>query len=87
MSNKVIQERAFEERRLHDHIAWRGICMRCGLKKNVFAEQIKALTGDVYSSHQGVELECSSPRCKGKVMLKGRMAESRAVHLNEIKRR
>ena len=88
MSNlQDIQKRAVKARRQFDHVAWYGICRRCGLTRYVLGKDMYDENKDYTRDLRGEEVECSSPRCTAKVKIHGKVPESRAVHFADIARR
>lgn len=87
MSIKAILQRAEDTKRRYDHIGWRGICRRCGLSHNFLGQDIYKKYKDAHIDMREQELECKSPRCKGRVVSVYRMGEQRALHLCDIGRR
>lgn len=74
----------YRRRARYDSIAWRGVCTRCGLDTNIYAEQ---LLEDKYVDARDMEFICKSRTCKGKIKVFGKMDEKRACHLADIRRR
>lgn len=87
MSLSVIRRRAIQESRGHDHVAWFGKCSKCGIARNVLAEDMKKDYGDCDLDLREVDVKCRSPRCKGFITNMMRMSEERALHLCDITRR
>lgn len=80
-----IQERAVRTRRRFDHVAYRGICPRCGQNKNLLGQQLYNQKRDVYERPE--DYPCSTPDCTGIVKVLYKMNEDRSVHLADISRR
>lgn len=85
MAFKDILEQAVKKRGPYDHIGWRGICRRCGLNYNIFADECKRMFGDVRAEVRNKNIQCK--HCKGSVKILYKMSGERAVHLNSIRRR
>ena len=87
MSIKKIHERASRKRRRYDHVAWEGICRRCGVKKFVFGQDIRRNYGDGYKDIRDEEIKCVIPECRGKIKIKNKLPPLRALHLIDISKR
>lgn len=87
MALKEILERSVSERRRYDHIGWTAICRRCGLSHVYLSEELKRDWKSYRVDLRGKEIECNSPRCKGKLVKMLKMPEERALHLCDIRRR
>ena len=88
MSTKKIHERASRKRRRYDHIAWEGICRRCGVKKFIFGCDIRRNYGDGYKDMRDVEeVRCISSECVGTIKIKNKLPPLRALHLIDISKR
>lgn len=88
---KEIRERSNRERRRYDHIAYVGICRRCGLTTNYLGKDIDEKYHDMYidmrKKGEDGELICKSPRCLGKVKVTDKIHPERAIRLADITRR
>ncbi len=80
-----ILDRAIRTKRRFDHVAYRGICPRCGKNKNLLGQQLYNQGRDVYERPK--DYPCDTPRCNGVVNILYKMNEDRAVHLCDIQRR
>ena len=87
MGLKEIKERSVNERRQYDHIGWTAVCRKCGLSHVYLSEELRRDWRDCRIDLRDKEIECNSPRCKGKLVSIHRMPEERALHLCDIRRR
>ena len=87
MSIKKIHERANRKRRRYDHIAWEGICKKCGIKKFIFGHDIRRDYGDGYKDMRDETIECISQDGAGKIKVKNKLPPLRALHLIDISKR
>jgi hypothetical protein len=87
MYKNVIQ-RANKQRRSTDHIAWEGICTRCGVINKRFGDELQKEFGDFRVDLKGRrDLKCRRSDCLGRVKWYGRMPAEKAIHQNDIRRR
>lgn len=84
---KEVEDRLKTNARPYDHIAWYGVCGRCGSSRYLFHDELKRLGKGNYDDLRGVQVQCKGGRCVSRVMLKGRISNKRATHLNDIRRR
>lgn len=87
MSYKEIIQRAEKERRLSDHIAWDGVCTRCGAVNKKFGDELIEEFGDFRVDLREKDCKCRRSACGGRVHWKGRMTPLQALHQNDIRRR
>jgi len=86
--DKVIQDRIDNHRGPYDHIVWYGPCQRCGSPRYTFVdEMVRRYKYHPTADLTGKEFECKGGRCCRRVRMKGKLPGSKAVHLNDIKRR
>lgn len=87
MTYKEIIQRAEKERRLCDHIAWDGVCVRCGATNKRFGDELLEEFGDFRVDLRELEVRCRRSACEGRVRWYGRMTAKKALHQNDIRRR
>jgi hypothetical protein len=87
MAYKNIIQRADRERRKTDHVAWDGICTRCGVANKRFGDDLLEEFGDFRVDVRELDIRCKSARCTGRVKWYGRMRAEKALHQNDIRRR
>jgi len=87
MSIKKIHDRANRKRGRYDHIAWEGICKKCGIKKFLFGGDIRRDYKDGYKDMRNEEVRCISHECGGKIKIKNKLPPLRALHLIDISKR
>ena len=86
MGLNTILARATKERKTLDHVAWRCVCPRCGIEKNLRGEEVKKMEGDGRKRPEK-EYMCENPRCIGKLKVLYKLDEKRAIHISDIRRR
>jgi hypothetical protein len=87
MTYKKIIQRAEKERRLCDHIAWDGVCTRCGAVNKRFGDEVVEEFGDFRIDLRDEDVKCRRSGCHGRIRWIGRMPHKKALHQNDIRRR
>jgi hypothetical protein len=86
--DKAIEDRIENHRGQYDHIVWYGICQRCGSPRYLFMDEMRLKHRYGYRDDmRDKEFQCKGGRCTRMVKMKGKLPESKAVHLSDIKRR